>query len=54
MVAELQNSQRDNQVADDSATPSKRRKVTVVDVDMDDRFIDVFLLLRLWPSRGCV
>ena len=43
MVAELQNSQRDNEVADECARSSKRRKLTVVDVDLNDRVIDTFL-----------
>ena len=43
MVAGLQNSQRDNMVAAQSARCSKRRKLNVVDVDLSDERIDSFL-----------
>ena len=43
MVTGLQNSQRDNMVAAQSARCSKRRKLNVVDVDLIDEHIDSFL-----------
>ena len=43
MLLELQNSLRDNTVGDQSARCSKRRKLNVVDVDLNDRVTDTFL-----------
>ena len=54
MLLELQNSLRDNMVGDQSARCSKRRKLNVVDVDLNDRVIDTFLAQIVAILKMCL
>ena len=54
MLFEFQNCLRDNMVGDQSARCSKRRKLNVVDVDLNDRVIDTFLVQIVAILKMCL